>query len=99
MLTVLLSDDLALDKLNQLSEFELHSIEQPIQKNNTDRMAELCKMTPFPIALDEELIGVFSLAEKEAIIVKNQAAIHHFEAQFRRWFSRNTRVDFIGRKA
>ena len=51
----------ALDKLTQLSEFKLHSIEQPIQKNNTDSMAELCKITPFPIALDEELIGVFSL--------------------------------------
>ncbi len=61
---------LALYKLNQLSEFELHSIEQPIQKNNTDSMAELCKTTPIPIALDEELIGVFSLEEKEALLQK-----------------------------
>jgi O-succinylbenzoate synthase len=64
------SDDLALDKLIQLSEFKLHSIEQPIQKKHTDRMAELCKTTPFPIALDEELIGVFTLAEKEELLVK-----------------------------
>ncbi|WP_426063122.1 o-succinylbenzoate synthase [Flavobacterium sp. DSP2-3-1] len=62
--------DLALNKLLQLSEFKLHSIEQPIQKNNTDRMAELCKTTPFPIALDEELIGVFTLAEKEQLLEK-----------------------------
>ena len=60
----------ALDKLIQLSEFKLHSIEQPIEKNNTDRMSELCKTAPFPIALDEELIGVFSLAEKEALLRK-----------------------------
>ncbi|KQB41894.1 Mandelate racemase/muconate lactonizing enzyme family protein [Flavobacterium daejeonense] len=60
----------ALCKINQLSEFELHSIEQPIQKNNTDRMAELCKTTPFPIALDEELIGVFSFEEKEQLLQK-----------------------------
>ena len=60
----------ALDKMNQLSGFKLHSIEQPIQKNNTDRMAELCKTPPFPIALDEELIGVFSLEEKEALLQK-----------------------------
>jgi O-succinylbenzoate synthase len=60
----------ALCKLNQLSEFVLHSIEQPIQKNNTDSMAELCKATPFPIALDEELIGVFSVAEKEELLIK-----------------------------
>ncbi len=33
-------------------------------------MAELCKTTPIPIALDEELIGVFSLADKEALLQK-----------------------------
>lgn len=64
------TEKLALDKLNQLSEFKLHSIEQPIQKNNTDRMAELCKTTPFPIALDEELIGVFTMTEKEQLLQK-----------------------------
>ncbi|TDE44434.1 o-succinylbenzoate synthase [Flavobacterium rhamnosiphilum] len=63
-------ENIALDKLNQLSGFELHSIEQPIQKNHTDRMAELCKTTPFPIALDEELIGVFTVAEKEQLLEK-----------------------------
>jgi len=62
--------NLALDKITQLSGFKLHSIEQPIQKNNTDSMAELCKTTPIPIALDEELIGVFSLKEKEALLQK-----------------------------
>lgn len=60
----------ALYKLNQLSEFKLHSIEQPIAKNNTDSMAELCKTTPFPIALDEELIGVFTTQEKEELLQK-----------------------------
>ena len=62
--------DLALNKINQLSEFKIHSIEQPIQKNNTDSMAELCKATPIPIALDEELIGVFKLEEKEQLLQK-----------------------------
>ncbi len=61
---------LALNKLNQLAGFKLHSIEQPIQKNNTDSMAELCKTSPIPIALDEELIGVFSVAEKEELLLK-----------------------------
>jgi o-succinylbenzoate synthase len=61
---------LALDKIKQLSGFKIHSIEQPIQKNNTDSMSELCKNTPIPIALDEELIGVFSLEEKEALLQK-----------------------------
>ena len=65
-------EDLALNKILQLSEFKLHSIEQPIKKNSTNRMAELCKTTPFPIALDEELIGVFALAEKERLLEKIQ---------------------------
>lgn len=60
----------ALNKLTQLSEFKLHSIEQPIKKNNTDSMSELCKITPFPIALDEELIGVFTRTEKEELLQK-----------------------------
>ena len=64
--------DSALDKLHQLTEFKLHSIEQPIAKNNTDMMAELCKKTPFPIALDEELIGVFSAQEKQDLLMKIQ---------------------------
>ncbi|WP_339886978.1 o-succinylbenzoate synthase [uncultured Flavobacterium sp.] len=60
----------ALYKLEQLSGYQLHSIEQPIQKNNTDRMSELCKITPLPIALDEELIGVFLPSEKETLLQK-----------------------------
>jgi len=62
----------ALSKLHQLSGYKLHSIEQPITKNNTDSMSYLCKNAPFPIALDEELIGVFSLEEKEALLQKIQ---------------------------
>jgi len=60
----------ALSKLNQLSGFKLHSIEQPILKNQHDSMSELCKITPLPIALDEELIGVFDYTEKEELLQK-----------------------------
>lgn len=48
----------ALEKLKQLSEFDLHSIEQPIKQGLLEQMAELCESTPLDIALDEELIGV-----------------------------------------
>ena len=72
----------ALIKINQLSEFKLHSIEQPIQKNKHDRMAELCKSSPIPIALDEELIGVFSLSEKEQLIQKIQPQYLIFKPSF-----------------
>jgi len=60
----------ALDKLQQLNQFQLHSIEQPIKKGNISDMALLCEQTPFPIALDEELIGVFSFEEKEKLLQK-----------------------------
>ena len=43
---------------------ELHSIEQPIKPGQTEAMAELCEQTLLPIALDEELIGVFDVTNK-----------------------------------
>ncbi|UAM99320.1 o-succinylbenzoate synthase [Polaribacter litorisediminis] len=58
----------ALEKLQRLSALEIHSIEQPIQQGQPQEMAELCLKTPLPIALDEELIGVFLSEEKKKII-------------------------------
>ncbi|MEO8235403.1 MAG: o-succinylbenzoate synthase [Flavobacterium sp.] len=60
----------ALGKLNKISGYQLHSIEQPIQKNHTDSMSELCRNSKIDIALDEELIGVFSHQEKEELLLK-----------------------------
>jgi o-succinylbenzoate synthase len=62
------SPETALEKLKILSELDIHSIEQPIQQGQLQEMAFLCENTPLPIALDEELIGVFSLEEKSRII-------------------------------
>lgn len=64
------SESESLNKLNQLSGYKIHSIEQPIAKNHTDMMSVLCKSTPIAIALDEELIGVFDPAEKEELLAK-----------------------------
>ena len=50
--------DSAPTKLKRLAELQLHSIEQPIRAGQWEKMAELCKTTPLPIALDEELIGI-----------------------------------------
>ncbi|OSY88326.1 mandelate racemase [Tenacibaculum holothuriorum] len=58
----------ALEKLQRLSELDLHSIEQPIKQDQWQEMASLCEKTPLPIALDEELIGVFSYKEKQKCI-------------------------------
>ena len=62
----------ALEKLNKLAQFELHSIEQPIKANQIEAMKLLCKKTPFPIALDEELIGVFGFENKQELLEKIQ---------------------------
>lgn len=58
----------ALEKLKILSEFDLHSIEQPIKQGQIEAMANLCEKTPLPIALDEELIGIFSITNKELLL-------------------------------
>ncbi len=50
--------DEALYKLELLSQYAIHSIEQPIKAGQWAYMAELCRESPLPIALDEELIGV-----------------------------------------
>ena len=62
----------ALDKLNILSEFDLHSIEQPIKQGQFEEMAKLCELSPLPIALDEELIGITTLADKQWLLEKIQ---------------------------
>ena len=58
----------ALEKLKRLSDYNLHSIEQPIRQGQVGDMAQLCSETPLPIALDEELIGVFSVTEKQFLL-------------------------------
>ncbi|HKJ05853.1 MAG TPA: o-succinylbenzoate synthase, partial [Flavobacteriaceae bacterium] len=60
----------ALVKLEQLAKLNIHSIEQPIKQGQVDKMAALCSKTPLPIALDEELIGVFTISEKINLLAK-----------------------------
>lgn len=58
----------AFEKINRLNEFELHSIEQPIKQGKIAMMSELCLNSPLPIALDEELIGISNLKEKQRLL-------------------------------
>ncbi len=53
-----MSPDNAIEKLNRLAEFSVHSIEQPIRAGQTEAMAALCRTSPIAVALDEELIGI-----------------------------------------
>ena len=67
----------ALEKLKILSNYDLHSIEQPIRQGHYQEMSLLCEETPLPIALDEELIGVFDVTKRTKIlqIIKPQYII------------------------
>ena len=58
----------ALEKLKRLSAHQLHSIEQPIMPGQFEEMSRLCEIAPIPIALDEELIGVFSKRQKKELL-------------------------------
>lgn len=66
----------AMRKLEALQPFGIHSIEQPIRAvwrdtNAADPwrdMARLCRESPIPIALDEELIGANRIEEKRALL-------------------------------
>ena len=60
--------DEALYKLELLSQYNIHSIEQPIKAGQWAFMADLCRESPLPIALDEELIGVNDPAMKRHML-------------------------------
>ena len=60
----------AMQRLEALSRLDIHSIEQPIRVGQWSEMARLCRQTPLPIALDEELIGLNSKSEKAEMIDK-----------------------------
>jgi L-alanine-DL-glutamate epimerase-like enolase superfamily enzyme len=63
----------ALNKLNELAKYDVHSIEQPI-KPGLPEMEELCRISPIPIALDEELIGVNKTEDKEELLTRLKPA-------------------------
>ena len=58
----------AMFKLDRLSRYDIHSIEQPIRQGQWREMARLCARTPVPIALDEELIGVNDAGQKRELL-------------------------------
>ncbi len=62
------STEEVISKLEVLSQFGIHSIEQPIKAGQWTEMAQLCACTPIAIALDEELIGVNQLSKKTQLL-------------------------------
>lgn len=56
------------EKLTRLAALDIHSIEQPIRAGQWDVLAQLARNTPVPIALDEELTGVYGRQEKRKLL-------------------------------
>lgn len=62
------SPDNALQRLERLAQFDIHSLEQPIRAGQREDMANICRRSPIAIALDEELIGTRSFNEKQQLL-------------------------------
>ncbi len=60
--------DEALGRLEALSPLEIHSCEQPIAPGNPAAMAEICRLSPIPVALDETLIGIRTQGGRETVL-------------------------------
>jgi o-succinylbenzoate synthase len=54
--------------LELLAKYHIHSIEQPIKPGQIEAMQKLCAISPIPIALDEELVGIAGKQEKEQLL-------------------------------
>lgn len=54
--------------LEDLANLDVHSIEQPIAAGDWESMADICKNPAIPVALDEELIEMVDLEEKEELL-------------------------------
>jgi len=61
-------------KLKKLSEYGIHSIEQPLNFNDTLQFPQLLKTSPIPVALDEQLIGIYTKQQKIELIKTLQPA-------------------------
>lgn len=62
------SVDEAEEKLKALAPLQLHSIEQPIKQGQPLVMQKLSETELVPIALDEELIGVYEYEKKKQLL-------------------------------
>ncbi len=63
------TQDDVFSKLEKLSRYDIHSIEQPVLPGQWDLMNKVCSSNIIPVALDEELIG-YSKEESRTILLK-----------------------------
>ncbi len=58
----------ALRRLDRLSGYDIHSIEQPVAAGQPELMKHICEVSPIDIALDEELIGFRTDGETDELL-------------------------------
>ena len=57
-----------MERLAALAPYDIHSIEQPIRQGQWEALAKVCRESPIPVALDEELIGIHETEDKEKLL-------------------------------
>ena len=60
--------DAAVKVSGYLSDIQVHSIEQPLPAGNNADLAKAVRLMQVPVALDESLIGLFSLEKKRQLL-------------------------------
>ena len=88
----------ALDKLQQLAAYDLHSIEQPIAAGQFEEMRKLCSNAPLSIALDEELIGVYNYQAQAKLLDVIHPQYIILKTHLAGWTNSHRGVDSVSRR-
>jgi L-alanine-DL-glutamate epimerase-like enolase superfamily enzyme len=78
----------ALRRINSLAKYDIHSLEQPIRQRQWREMAMICRESPIPIALDEELIGVNQPSMKAELLDTIRPSYIILKPSLHGWHSR-----------
>ncbi|MBV7331434.1 o-succinylbenzoate synthase [Chloroflexi bacterium TSY] len=62
------SPEEALSRLDILARYDVTFLEQPIPARHWSHMEHICRNSPIPIALDEELIGIINAIERKSLL-------------------------------
>lgn len=60
----------ALDRLDSLGAFDIAFVEQPVRPGQWGVLADLCRHSPVPVALDEELIPICTPSARDRLLTE-----------------------------
>lgn len=64
-----------MSRLDRLARYDIHSIEQPLPRDSK-AMAEVCRFSPIPVALDEDMIERWLSTEQKYEFLRRTAPAH-----------------------